>query len=87
MTKEQFEQGVSFKVVGLSYFGAETYRLEGGSVVRESRSSENERVLTYDYHCNVSSIGRVGFKGFTYVFNKRVNVNLKFEDLIEFIQE
>jgi len=88
MTREQFLNGASFRVAGPTYFGAETFRLEGeGCVVRESRSSENERVLTYSYHCNVYKIGRVGFKGFTYVFDKRINVNLRFEDLVEFVEE
>jgi len=87
MTREQFLNGASFRLVGRTYKGAETYRVEGGSIVSESRSSENERVLTYSYHCNITSIGRVGFKGFTYIFNKKVNVNLRFEDLVEFKEE
>jgi hypothetical protein len=87
MTSEQFINGVAFRVSGPTYKGAETFRLMDGAVVRESRSSIDEKRLLFSYHCNVFNIGRVGFKGFSYVFNKRVNVNLRFEDLVEFIEE
>ena len=87
MTREQFLNGVSFRVKGPTYKGDWTHRYDGQAVLRESRSSIDERIITYDHHCNVFKVGRVGFKGFTYVFNKRVNVNLRFEDLVEFIQE
>ena len=87
MTKDQFLAGVSFKVKGLTYKGAETFRYQEGSIVRESRYIQDEEVLTYNHHCNIDFIGRVGFKGFTFVFNKKININLRFEDLVVFINE
>lgn len=88
MTREQFLNGASFKVKGfVNYKGAETYRLDGGSIVRESRSSVDERVITYSHHCNVDTIGKVQFTGFTYVFNKKIKVKYRFEDLERFGEE
>ena len=87
MTREDFLNGEVFTVGVRSYKGDWTYRLEGGSIVKESRSSIDERVLTYNHECNVTKIGKVGFKGFTYVFNKKVNVNIRFEELFRFREE
>jgi hypothetical protein len=87
MTREQFLNGVSFKLKGLTYKGDWTYKYDGQAIIRESRSSVDERILTYDHHCNVFKVGKVGFKGFTYVFNKRVKVKVRFEDMIEFKEE
>ena len=93
MTREQFLKGVSFKLKGLTYKGDWTYRYEKGfrvnegSIVRESRSFENERVISYSYHNNISKVGRVAVEGFTYVFNKKVKVKVRFEDMIEFKEE
>lgn len=87
MTREQFLNGASFKVKGSTYKGDWTYRYEGEVILRESRSSVDERVLTYSHHCNVSSVGRVGFKGFAYIFNKLINSSYRFEDLVEFKEE
>ena len=84
MTREQFLSGQSFKVKGLSYKGDSTYRYDDGCVVRESRSSQDDKVLTYNYHCNVNKIGKVQFQGFTYVFDKHIKVKYRFEDLIAF---
>lgn len=87
MTREQFLNGASFKVKGSTYKGDWTYKYDGQAIIRESRSSVDERVLTYSHHNNVTSVGRVGFKGFTYIFNKKINISYRFEDLVEFIQE
>jgi hypothetical protein len=87
MTREQFLNGVSFRPAGPTYKGDWTYRYEEGSIVRESRSSKDERLLTYSHHNNVTKVGKVGVKGFTYIFNKKVNISLRFEELVEFREE
>jgi hypothetical protein len=87
MTREQFENGASFRLVGRTYKGDWTYRYEGGSIVRESRSSIDERVLTYSHHNNVTKVGRVAVEGFSYIFNKKVRVKVRFEDMVEFKEE
>lgn len=87
MTREDFLNGVSFRVVGPTYKGDWTYKYQDEMVVRESRSSTDEIVLTFAHHCNVFKVGKVGFKGFAYVFNKKVNVNIRFEELFRFKEE
>jgi hypothetical protein len=86
MTREQFLSGVSFKVKGPSYKGAETYSYNG-CIMRESRSSIDERVICQGYHANVIKVGRVGFTAFNYTLNKKVVVKYRFEDLVEFKEE
>jgi hypothetical protein len=86
MTKEQFLNRVSFKVKGIDYKGAETYYYDD-CIMRESRSSIDDRVITMGYHANVIKVGRTCFTAFTYVMNKRVVVKYRFEDLVEFKEE
>ncbi len=83
MKKEQFLSGVSFKVKGTTWKGAETYFYDE-CIMKESRSSVDDEVLFRSHHCNVLKIGRTGFTGFVYVMSKKVNVKYKFEDLIVF---
>ena len=86
MTKEQFLSGVSFKVKGITYKGANTYsyNAEDNYMLKQTRSSINDKVVVDDYCCNITKIGKVGFEGFVYVISKKVNVKYKFEDLVEF---
>ena len=85
MTKEQFENGVSFKVAGKGdYKGASTFKYDGECILRETRSSIDEKMMYNAYHLNIKKIGRLGFEGFTYVMNKKVNIKHKFEELIIF---
>ena len=84
MTKDQFTSGQSFKVKGTTYKGDSTYRYYDNCIVRESRSSIDERVLHFTYHCNIIKVGKVQFEGFTYVFDKKVKVKYRFEDLVIF---
>jgi hypothetical protein len=86
MTRDQFLNGVSFKVKGPSYKGAETYYYDG-RIMKESRSSLDERVIYRDHHANVIKVGRVGFTAFSFVLEKKVVVKYRFEDLVEFIEE
>jgi hypothetical protein len=87
MTREQFLNGVSFRPIGRTYKGDWTYKYDGQAIIRESRSSIDERVLTYSHHNNVTKVGRVAVEGFTYIFNKKVKVKVRFEDMIEFKEE
>ena len=86
MTKEQFESGVSFRVKGPSYKGAETYSYnqKDNYMSKQIRSSIDERVVLDDYAFNMLKVGRLGFTGFTHVMRKKVNVKYKFEDLVVF---
>jgi len=86
MTREQFLSGVSFKVKGVTYKGAETYYYDD-CIMKQSRSSLNEEVLYRGHHANVIKVGRVGFTAFSFVLNKKVVVRYRFEDLVEFIEE
>jgi predicted NAD-dependent protein-ADP-ribosyltransferase YbiA (DUF1768 family) len=86
MTREQFLSGVSFKVKGVTYKGAETYYYDD-CIMKQSRSSINEEVLYRGHHANVIKVGRVGFTAFSFVLNKKVVVRYRFEDLVEFIRE
>jgi hypothetical protein len=89
MTKEQFLNGTPFTVGAPTYKGANTYSYHSsdsneGCIMRQSRSSIDNRVVLNDYECNAPIVGSKSFTGFTYVLNKRVNVKYKFEDLIPF---
>jgi hypothetical protein len=86
MTKEQFLSGVSFKVKGMTYKGANTYsyNVKDNYMLKQTRSSINDEVVVDDYCCNILKVGKVGFEGFCFVVNKRVTVKYKFEDLVEF---
>lgn len=86
MTREQFLSGVSFKVKGFTYKGAETFYYDE-CIMKESRSSIDEEVIYKGHHANVIKIGRVGFTAFSFVLNKKVVVRYRFEDLVEFIRE
>lgn len=87
MTKEQFTSGTPFYIGGKKYNGDKTYYFDNNCIVRQVRSSEDERVILESYECNVVKVGRVGFTGFTYVMGKQVVVKLKFADLVEFQSE
>jgi hypothetical protein len=88
MTKEQFLNGTIFKIEGSTYKGACTYSYsqdgDTGCILKQSRSSIDERVVLNDYECNVPKITKSGFIGFTYIIKKKVVVKYKFTDLVEF---
>lgn len=86
MTKQQFLSGVQFYVVGKGYKGASTYSYNENAncMMRQSRSSIDERVVMNEYECNVPKITKTGFIGFTFVMNKKVNIKYRFEDLVAF---
>lgn len=86
MTKEQFLNGTMFTVGGPTYKGASTYSYNesAGCMMRQTRSSLDERIVMSEYECNMSKITKTGFEGFTYVLKKRVAVRYKFSDLVEF---
>jgi hypothetical protein len=85
MTKEQFMNGVPFKVASkVDYKGASTFKYDE-CIMKQVRSGEDNSILLEDYHLNVKKIGRLGFEGFVFVMNKKVNIKYKFEDLIVFL--
>ncbi len=84
MTREQFLNGTSFTVGAPMYKGAETFKYDGNCIVRESRSSQTTAILFTGHECNIIKIGKVGFTGFSFVVNKKVNIKYRFEDLVEF---
>ena len=89
MTKEQFLNGTIFTIGGPSYKGASTYSYNesAGCMMRQSRSSVNERIVMNEYECNIPKVTKSGFEGFTYVMKKKVVVRYKFSDLVEFKEE
>ena len=86
MTKEQFLNGTPFYIGAKSYNGACTYSFSKsiGCMLKQTRSSIDERVMLEDYECNIGKVGRLGFTGFTHVMKKKVVVKYKFSDLVEF---
>ena len=61
MTREQFLNGTSFTVGAPTYKGAETFKYENGGdgmIIRESRSSKDQRVLFFSHECNIIKVGR-----------------------------
>ena len=86
MTKEQFLSGVSFRVKGTTYRGDGTFKYEE-CILKETRSSIDEKVLYTAYHCNIIRLGRLGFEGFVFIMNKKVLVKHKFEDLVIYEEE
>lgn len=86
MTKEQFLNGTTFRIVGPTYRGAETFKFVPGDdyISKQLRSSIDEEIILEDYACNVSKVGRLGFTGYTHVMRKKVVVKYKFSDLVEF---
>jgi hypothetical protein len=87
MKKEQFESGVSFRVKGIHYKGAATFKYGGEDkecLLKQTRSSIDEKIILEDYHCNITKITKSGFEGFVFVVSKKVNVKYKFEDLVVF---
>jgi hypothetical protein len=86
MTREQFISGVTFKVQGPTYKGANTFKyyVKDNYMLKQSRSSIDERVVVEDYECNVTKVSGVGFVGFTYVMKKKVVVRYRFEELVIF---
>lgn len=85
MTKQEFLNGTFFTIKApKTSNGESTYKFDEGCITKQSRSSVDGRVILDDYECNILKIGTKGFEGFTYIFNKRVNVKFKYEDLIIF---
>lgn len=84
MTAEQFLNGTSFTVGAPMYKGAETFKYYNNCILRESRSSQDEKVLFESHECNIIKVGRTGFTGFSFVLGKKVNVKYKFEELVEY---
>lgn len=88
MTKTDFVSGKPFKVIGnVDYKGASTFFYDGECLMKQSRSSIDESVLFSDYHLNIKTIGDKWFSGFTYVMNKKIQIRLKYEQLVEFQEE
>lgn len=86
MTREQFLNGTIFTVGGPTYKGASTYSYNdnAGCMMRQTRSSLDERIVMNEYECNVPKVTRTGFEGFTYIMKKKVVVKYKFSDLVIF---
>lgn len=91
MTKQDFLLGKPFRVASNSGFvnhkGASTFYYDGSCMMKQTRSSIDENILYSDYHMNIKTIGDKWFSGFTYVMNKKVQIRLKFEQLVEFREE
>ena len=80
MTKEQFLNGVSFKLPNQLLRGTSTYVFDGEKILQEFRR-ENGGLLFKDHEANIDKIGKVKFTAYTFVMDKRVEVEFRFEDL------
>lgn len=88
MTKQDFLSGKPFRVNGTGdYKGASTFFYDGECMVKQARSSIDESVLFSDYHMNIKTVSDKWFSGFTYVMHKKVQIRLKYEQLVKFKQE
>ena len=87
MTKDQFISGTPFYINRKAYKGDCTYYFSDKSISRQSRSSIDERVVMDSYECNVIKVGRTQVTCFSYVLAKKVQVTLKFKDLVQFQSE
>ena len=88
MTKAEFVSGKPFRVVSnTNYKGASTFFYDGECMMKQTRSSIDESPIFSDYHMNIKTVGDKWFSGFTYVMNKKVQIRLKFEQLVEFKEE
>ena len=89
MTKEQFLNGTIFTVGLPTYKGCNTYSYNesAGCMMRQTRSSLDERIVMSEYECNLPKITRTGFEGFAFIMKKKVVVKYKFSDLVEFKEE
>lgn len=87
MTREQFLNGTPFKVKGdTDYKGASTFKFTGECLLRQARSSTDERVMLESHHLNLRQVGEKGFEGFVYVMHKQVKIKLRYNQLEEFIE-
>jgi hypothetical protein len=86
MTREQFLNGTMFTVGGPTYKGCNTYSYNesAGCMMRQTRSSLDERIVMSEYECNVEKVTKTRFEGFTYVMKKKVVIKYKFSDLVIF---
>jgi len=89
MTKQEFLSGMCFTIGAPTYKGANTYSYykgdsNEGCIMRQSRSSLDNRIVLNDYECNAPTVGSKSFTGFTYVMKKKVVVKYRFEDLIAY---
>lgn len=89
MTKQEFLSGMCFTIGAPTYKGANTYSYysserNDGCIMKQARSSLDNKVVLNDYECNAPLIGTKSFTGFTYVMKKKVVVKYKFEDLIPY---
>ena len=92
MTKQEFLEGVRFRLPGSTLVegvGSIDYnlRIGGGtdikSIEKNYVSGLTGKVIIVDAEANVSDITRVGFKAYSFVMGKKVEVSYKFKDLIK----
>jgi len=91
MTKEQFLNGEHFRLNTESTKpGTSTYKLEKTThgdqsyISKQIRSSIDNRIIDGNHELGITSIGNSGFSGFSFVMDKMVEVEYKFEDLVLF---
>ena len=80
MTREQFLNGVSFKLPNQLLRGANTYILDEETILQEVRLQDGT-LLFREHEANIGKIGRLGFEAYTFVLDKKVNIKFKFEEL------
>lgn len=84
MTKQEFLEGVEFKV---KPYDNNTFCLKGQDsssfyILRNICDSQGKKILS-NYEASVEKMGPNTFKAFNFVLGKRILVYLRFEDLIK----
>ena len=79
MTKEQVLSGVEFKLKSSS---TNTFKIQDGEMAMKAIYTYEGVKCLEDYEANVNKIGTKTISFYTFVFGQRVNVSLRYEDLI-----
>jgi hypothetical protein len=75
MTREEFIAGTEFRI------GRNFFKKEENTITKIYRSNDESSIVMEDYHMNIEKMGKVGFKAYTFMLGKKINVSLKFKDL------
>lgn len=88
MTKQEFLNGQSFRVLQSERIGASSYKYtkrsnqEKGYIEQEIRSESKGTVIASDYHLTITKVTDKQFSGFAIVMDKIIDLQCNFEDLI-----
>ena len=88
MTKQEFLNGERFSLEAIVYGTSRTdynFITRGGlnAIDRNYISSLTGEIILTDSEVNISEITKTGFKGFTFIMGKKVEVKFQFKNLLK----